>query len=84
MHTPWLSVIMPTCNGAEYVSIALDSIDIQQDNNIEVIVLDDGSTDQTVSIVKGYANRFALRIIERKHTGNWVANTNIRLKSCEG
>lgn len=84
MHTPWLSVIMPTFNGAEYVPKALESIAIQQDSDIEVIVIDDGSTDQTISIVNGYANRFTLKIIERKHSGNWVANTNLGLNLAIG
>lgn len=84
MHSPWLSVIMPTYNGADYVSAALESIAIQQDKDIEVIVLDDGSTDRTVSIIKTYVHRFSLRIVEGKHTGNWVTNTNIGLSLAQG
>lgn len=84
MHIPWLTVIIPTYNGEKYVSKALESIAIQKDSNIEVIVLDDGSTDQTVSIVRGYAHLFNLKIIERKHVGNWVANTNLGLNFAGG
>ena len=84
MRSPWLSVIMPTYNGENYVTSALESIAIQQDKDIEVIVIDDGSTDRTVSIIKAYDDRFCLRIVEGKHTGNWVANTNIGLSMAQG
>ena len=55
MARPWLSVIMPTYNGAAYLSAALDSVLAQQDERIELIAIDDGSTDATVSILESYA-----------------------------
>ena len=84
MRSPWLSVIMPTYNGASYLSAALESIAIQLEKDIEVIVVDDGSTDRTISIIRAYTHRFPLRIVERNHSGNWVANTNMGLSLARG
>jgi GT2 family glycosyltransferase len=75
---------MPTYNGASYLSAALESIAIQLEKDIEVIVVDDGSTDRTISIIRAYTHRFPLRIVERNHSGNWVANTNMGLSLARG
>jgi hypothetical protein len=76
MTAPWLSVIMPTYNGAAYLSQTLASIECQDDKQIEIIVIDDGSTDATLDILHEHTRRLPLRIIARQRLGNWVANTN--------
>ncbi|HEV3260038.1 MAG TPA: glycosyltransferase, partial [Gemmataceae bacterium] len=76
MARPWLSVIMPTYNGDAYLAAALDSVCAQDDAAIEVIAVDDGSTDATVPLLESYAERLPLRIVRRGRIGNWVANTN--------
>jgi GT2 family glycosyltransferase len=76
LENPWLSVIVPTYNGASYLDEALESVVIQNDDQVEVIVVDDGSTDQTLQIVESYLNRLQLRIVSGPHRGNWVAATN--------
>lgn len=81
---PWLSVVMPTYNGAPFVGQALDSILAQQDRDIEVIVVDDGSTDNTLSVVNSFARSLNLRVIEPPHVGNWVTVTNHGLRAAEG
>jgi glycosyltransferase involved in cell wall biosynthesis len=73
---PWLSVLMPTYNGARYVAEALRSVAAAGASDVEVIVVDDGSTDQTLAIVESFADRLALRIATPARTGNWVAGTN--------
>lgn len=80
MSQPWLSVIMPTYNGAGYLDRALASILHQGDVGVEVIAVDDGSTDQTLTILNHYRHRLHLRIENPGRTGNWVANTNRGLK----
>ena len=84
MNTTWLSVIVPTYNGAAYLADALESLLSQIDDQTEVLVVDDGSTDDTVTILNTYSNRMPLRIIRRKHLGNWVANSNYALSSALG
>ena len=82
--TPWLSVITPTYNGAAYVRQALDSVVLQNDPQIEVIVIDDGSSDETLAIVREYASRLRLRIIDRGRQKSWVRNTNAALLEAAG
>jgi glycosyltransferase involved in cell wall biosynthesis len=74
---PWLSVVMPTYNGADYLADALESIVQQHDDGLEVIAVDDGSTDATLEILAGFAQRLPMQIVRRAHVGNWVANTNL-------
>ncbi len=55
MHYPLISVIIPTHNNAETIGVALDSMRAQTYPNIEVIVVDDNSTDSTAEVVQTYA-----------------------------
>lgn len=50
-----ISVIMPCYNTEQYVKEALDSIVEQTYKNIEIICIDDGSTDKTLQVLKKYA-----------------------------
>lgn len=82
--TPWLSVIVPTYNGAAFLPRALDSIASQTGPDIEVIAIDDGSTDETVKLLESYQTRLNLKIISRGRVGNWVSNTNHALRLARG
>ena len=65
--TPSVSVIIPVCNGASFIRDARDSIAAQQYPDIEVIVVDDGSTDGTAAIVDEPG--FATRVIRQPNAG---------------
>jgi GT2 family glycosyltransferase len=80
---PWLSVIVPTYNGAEFLPAALNSIIEQHESDLEVIAVDDGSTDATRSILAEFAARLPLTVIERR-VGNWVSNTNLGIERATG
>jgi glycosyltransferase involved in cell wall biosynthesis len=77
-------VIVPTYNGAAYLPAALESMQPQLDDQIEVVAIDDGSTDSTLTILETYAARLPLRIVRREHVGNWVANSNHALSIARG
>jgi glycosyltransferase involved in cell wall biosynthesis len=81
---PWLSVIIPTYNGSKYLTAALNSVVVQQDRNIECVVIDDGSTDDTLSIIESFQDRLKIKLITKARTGNWVVNTNQALMEAEG
>jgi glycosyltransferase involved in cell wall biosynthesis len=49
---PFLSVIMPVYNGAHFLAEAMASIRRQNYTPLEIIVIDDGSTDQTAEVVR--------------------------------
>ena len=65
------SVVIPTYNCEKYISRCLDSIISQNYDNLEIIIVDDGSTDDTLKIVKKYKNAYKkiIRIYKRAHKG---------------
>ena len=76
MPPPVLSVCVPTYNGEAYVAEALHSILHQTYAAFEVIVVDDGSTDSTLEIVRTVADTDArVRVYRNPHQrgipGNW-------------
>jgi glycosyltransferase involved in cell wall biosynthesis len=81
---PWLSVIMPTYNGATYIRSALASVAAQCDPDIEVILVDDGSTDLTLDIAREFSEKIQLFIYEKQRTGNWLTSTNFGLSAASG
>ena len=48
---PSLSIIIPACNEAEHIEVALNSLLVQDYPNLEIIVIDDRSTDATGQII---------------------------------
>ena len=62
MPRPDISVIIPCFNGERWISFAIESALSQEGVNIEVIVVDDGSTDSTNEILgfkaEGKNNKF--------------------------
>lgn len=81
---PFLSVIMPTYNGEEFITATLESVRQQQEQGIELIIVDDGSSDRTLDIVRDFAKALPLRLITPGRIGNWVAATNIGLREATG
>lgn len=74
---PTISVVMPVFNGAETMGDALDSIFRQTILPDEVIVVDDGSQDNTLEIAAGYGNRIIVLNQENK------GNANARNLGCQ-
>lgn len=87
MNDLLLSVIMPTYNGAQYLPFALESIrnqnrDLMQ--KIEILVVDDGSTDSTIEILLDYSKDLPIKILRSHREGNWVKGLNEGLKAAKG
>jgi len=77
-----LSIIMPVYNDEKYLKRAIDSVISQTFSEWELIVVNDGSTDNTSSIIKSY-NSPKIKIIEKRHTG--VSDSrNVGLKEAKG
>ncbi len=55
--TPDVSVVIPTYNRSRYITAAIDSVLGQTLGGVEIIVADDGSTDDTADKVKAYGDR---------------------------
>ncbi len=59
---PRVSVVVPCFNHGHFLARAIDSILAQSRQDFEVLVVDDGSTDQTRAVVQGYPNRGERRV----------------------
>jgi len=70
---PLVSVVIPSYNHARYLREAIDSILTQDYPRIELIVIDDGSTDGSPEILRGYGSRFHW---ERQQNQGQVATLN--------
>jgi glycosyltransferase involved in cell wall biosynthesis len=55
--SPAISVIMPVHNGERYLDESLDSVLAQTFSDFTLIAIDDGSTDRSLQILRGYAQR---------------------------
>lgn len=80
---PNISVIMPVYNGELFVREALNSILSQTFTDFEFIIIDDGSTDNTESIIKSYADSRIKFIKNLKNLGI-VKSLNLGLDSATG
>lgn len=81
MNGPLVSCIVPVFNGQRYLGEALDSILAQSYQPLEIIVADDGSTDGTAAIVRGYGDR--VRALRQPHAGAPAAR-NLGLRAARG
>lgn len=84
MSTPLLSVVMPVYNVAAYLPRCLDSLAEQTRPIDELIVVDDGSTDDCPRILAEYTTRLPQMRIIRQENGGLSAARNTGLKHAKG
>ncbi len=63
MDRPTVSVVIPTYNRADLLPRALDSIIAQSAQDWEIVLVDDGSTDETASLAQTYMQRMGERMV---------------------
>jgi glycosyltransferase involved in cell wall biosynthesis len=81
-----LSIIIPLYNTEEYIANCINSC-IKQDlskSDYEIIVIDDGSTDGSVSIVRKYQIKYSNIVIIHKENGGVSSARNLGIKSAKG
>ena len=78
MDSPLVSVIIPTKNSGKTLLQCLDSIKNQNYENIEIIVVDNYSTDNTLQIAKIYTNTVYTFSPERSSQVNYGVEKYIR------
>lgn len=72
-----ISVIMPAYNDAQYIAFAINSVRAQTFQDWELIVVDDGSTDNSADIADEYAAKDSrIRVIRQKNQGVIAARNN--------
>lgn len=82
---PLVSVIMPVRNGAPWITTALDSLLQQTWQDLEIIVVDDASTDETVAIVDSYVRLHSqVKLLKQLQTGGTYAARNVGLNAAMG
>jgi GT2 family glycosyltransferase len=71
MERPLISIIMPVYNGERFIQEAIDSVFAQTEDDFELIVVDDGSTDATLAILETYGDR--LTVLRQQNSGHAAA-----------
>lgn len=85
MDRPILSVIMANYNHGHYLEDRLNSILSQLDSNMEIIVVDDGSTDNSVEILDHFSKRDArVKVITFQENKGVIAAANAALQASRG
>jgi glycosyltransferase involved in cell wall biosynthesis len=79
--TPLVSVVMPVFNAAPYLREAIDSVLTQDYPALEMIVVDDGSTDGSTEILRSYGDR--IRVLAQERRGPAAAR-NIGVRQARG
>lgn len=78
---PLVSIVIPVFNGSNFMREAIDSALAQTYDNIEIIVVNDGSTDNTDEIAKSYGNK--VRYFKKENGGTSTA-LNIGIRNMKG
>lgn len=68
-YEPKISVIIPAYNAEEFIEVAIHSILNQSYKNIELLIVNDGSTDETLSVIRKYEYDRRVSIIDQNNSG---------------
>ena len=71
---PLVSAIIPNYNYSRYIGEAVESALNQTYKNIEVIVVDDGSCDDSLKVLSAYVDR--IKVVSQKNAGVAMARNN--------
>lgn len=80
---PLVSIVMPAWNRADVIASAIESVLAQTYSHWELLVVDDGSTDQTAAVVSRFQNDARVRLLTGPHVGVSAAR-NRALREARG
>lgn len=85
-NTPWLSILVPAYNAQAYLEECLASVMDRADPGVEVLVLDDCSTDETHRLLQALQGRWPgrLRVLRHEHNQGQSAARNAMLDVARG
>ena len=81
---PMFSVIVPAYNNGKYISKCIDSVLKQTFSDLELIVVNDGSTDDTVEVIKEFEKQDARFKLINKENGGVSSARNVALDQVKG
>jgi len=76
LHSPLISIIVPAYNRADEIDEFISSFEKQSKKNFEVIVVDDGSTDNTKVLVENHKKNLDLKYLFQQNKGPGVARNS--------
>lgn len=79
----YFSICIPSYNREHFISRALDSLVAQTFKDFEVIVVDDGSIDNTKDVIQNYQDKLDLKYIKKKNGGKHSA-LNVGIENAKG
>jgi glycosyltransferase involved in cell wall biosynthesis len=83
MQRPDVTVFMAVYNGEKFISQAIDSVLEQTFKNFELLIIDDGSTDESLSIAKAY-NDSRIRILQNENNKGLAFTRNRGVEEAKG
>ena len=84
-HSKLVSIIIPVYNVDQYLSKCLDSVIHQTYHNLEIICVNDASSDNSLEILKEYASEDnRIKILNNAHNKGLASSRNIALKAVRG
>ena len=82
---PKISVIIPVYNGGKFLNYSLRSIQNQKMKDIEIILVDDNSSDDSLNIIQNFfKNDKRIRIIENRHNRKILYSKSIGAINAKG
>ncbi|MBL7160152.1 MAG: glycosyltransferase [Candidatus Aenigmarchaeota archaeon] len=76
-----VSVIVPVYNSGKYIQKTIEALLEQDFRDFEIILVDDGSTDETLDIIEDFTKNKKIKLIKQKHAGPARARNNGAKKS---
>lgn len=83
MSAPLITVYITNYNYGKYIRQAIESVLAQSEQNFELIIIDDGSTDDSKEIIEEYREREQITIIYQKNKGLNITN-NVAMRVSSG
>ncbi len=79
-----VSIVLPVRNAAAHVTVALDRLERQTAGPLEVVVVDDGSTDETASLVTAHRSRHEVHLVQVPESRGVAHARNVGLSRATG
>jgi hypothetical protein len=78
---PWLTIVMPSYRGEQWIEHALHSVVLQSVEDIEFLVIDGGPTPAAREAAAHFSDRLRLRVLAREDLVSWQAKVNFGVRA---